>query len=89
MMQSSLIAYRTFFSITATTAAVRYINASNGSAGSVFVSQWYPICSAQIRASSRMVVDRDPLRVFLQIFLKNALPVFKKNAVEIDCFVVG
>ena len=64
-MQSSLIAYRTFFSLTATTAAVRYISPSNDNAGSVFTSQWYPIRSAQICASSRMVVVRCPLMVFL------------------------
>ena len=79
-----MIAYRTFFRITATTAAVRYISPSNGKDGSVFASQSYPIRSAQIRASSRMVVDRVPLMVFLpgsgakngthQVFFKKECP---------------
>jgi len=86
MMQLSLSPYRTFFSITATTAAERYISPSKSKAGSVFDNQWYPIRSAQDRASSRMVVDRGPLIIFLLVIgAKNwHLQFSSKNAGVVD-----
>ena len=85
MMTSSSTEYRTFFTLTAAITARRNMNASNGKSGSVFSSQWYPIRLAQTRASSRMVVVRGPLMVFLPgICAKIASRFSKKNAVEVD-----